>query len=601
VTAAPRIAFALLVCATFAAFFVAQELKSTPPLVQHVTATPVFSPNRDGRFDRARASFDLKRTDDVTATVVDRAGDVVRELRNNRRLPARRIMRLAWDGTDAAGRTVPDGIYRFRLNLRRQGRAVLLPRNIRKDTRAPNVLVTSIGPLKDKLPRPELFPNPQGAPLKVSFQAPGRRKEALVYRTDVRPLRSVFDAPVKLTDDATSWSWDGTVAGRRVSPGTYVVVVRARDQAGNVGSSAAIPPRLRFREPLAGRGGITFRYLTAQAPSSPVVAGEQASVAVDSVDERFTWTLRRVGDAQIRKRGSGTRSRVVHFNAPGGKSGLYIFEARTRTRKVAAPLIVQSREERRILVVLPVTTWQGTNPQDDDGDGRPNTLGAGLAVRIARPYAITGLPAQLPMQEALLLAQLDRTKRRYDLTTDVALARGEGPKLTGHTGVILAGDTTWLDAGIARDLRAFVRSGGQLLSVGTDSLRRSVTLDNARDRAASPTLPTARDLFGARLRPVVREPVSLVNVVDEIELFGGTEGLFGGIDAFEQTIDIRGGARVIAAAAATQPGDRQVIVASRLGSGLVLRPGIPDFSAKLRTDPELATLLDRMWVLLGRR
>jgi hypothetical protein len=343
------------------------------------------------------------------------------------------------------------------------------------------------------------------------------------------------------------------------------------------------------------------RDLTAQAPSVPVAAGDRASVAVDSVDANFSWTLRRVGNRQIRKRGRGTRSRVVHFAAPGGASGLYLFEARTRRHKVAAPLVVQSRQARDVLVVLPVTTWQGTNPVDDDGDGRPNTLGAGLPVGIARPYANGGLPAQLPTQEALLLAQLDRKRRRYDLTTDVALARGEGPRLAGHRAVILAGDTLWLDAGVARSLRDFVRSGGRLLSVGTDSLRRSVTLDNARDLAVKPTLPTARDLFGARLRPVAREPVSLVNAVDQIKLFSGTDGLFPGIDAFEQTLDVRGGPRAVAAAAATQPGDRQVIVASRLGDGLVIRPGIPDFSAKLRTSPALAAFLQRAWALLRQR
>jgi hypothetical protein len=601
VSSAPRIAFALLVGATFAAFFVAQELKSTPPLVQHVQVTGFFSPNRDGRFDRARASFDIKRTDDVTATVIDRAGDEVREIRSNTRLPAHRRMRLVWDGKDAAHHTVPDGVYRFRINLRRQNRAVVLPRNVRKDTKPPDVLVTSIGPLRDKIPRPELFPNAKGEPVRVSFSGAGHRKEVFAYRTDVRPARSVFAAPVRLADDAQRWEWDGKVHGRRVSPGTYLVVVRMRDRAGNVGSSARIPPRFGFRQPLRGRGGITIRYLTAQAPTSPVRAGEQASVAVDSVDENFTWTVRRAGDRVIRNRGRGTRTRVVHFPAPGGKSGLYIFEARTRTRKVAAPLVVQAQQDRDVLVVLPVTTWQGTNQIDDDGDGRPDTLGAGLPVRIARPYAKTGLPAQLPTQEALLLAQLDRTRRRYDLTTDVALARGEGPRLAGHRGVILAGDTRWLDAGVARDLRAFVRSGGNLLSVGTDSLRRTVTLDDARDQAVDPTLPTDRDLFGARLRPVVREPVSLVNVVDEIELFGGTAGLFPGIGSFEQTLDVRGGTRAIAAAAATQPGDRQVIVASRLGRGLVMRPGIPDFSARLKTSPELATLLQRMWALLRQR
>jgi hypothetical protein len=599
VSGAARIAFAVLVCATFAAFFAAQELKSTPPRVQHLQVTGFFSPNRDGRFDRARASFILKRSDDVTATVVDHAGDDVRVLVPDRRLAAGRRMRLAWDGRLADGRMAPDGTYRIRLNLRRQGRAVLLPRNIVKDTRPPRVLVTSIGPQHDTVPRPELLPRGDGRPARVSFQAPDRHKEVLVYRTDVSPPRPVFRRPVKLADGARRWTWNATAGGRRVAAGTYLVVVRARDQAGNVGSSTPVPPRLAFRRRLPGRGGITVRYLTAQPAAEPVAAGERASVAVASVDKRFTWTLRRVGEREIRKRGRGTRSRVVRFAAPGGKSGLYLFQVRTRSRHVAAPVVVQSDQSRPVLVVLPATTWQGLNPVDDDGDGRPDTLGAGLAIRIGRPYVKSGLPAQLPTHEALLLARLDAEHHRYDLTTDVALARGTGPTLAGHRGVILAGDMRWIDAGVARALRGFVGAGGRLLSVGTQSLRRTVELTPG-GRAIDPTTPTTRDLFGARLRPVERAPVSLVNVVDDIQLFAGTEGQFRGIDAFEQTIDVRGGAGAVAAAAATQDGRRQVIVASRLGKGLVIRPGLPDFSASLRTNADLAGFLERVWTLLSR-
>ena len=602
-TANARIVFALLVCATFAAFFVAQELKSTPPNVQDVhRASPYFSPNRDGRFDRARISFRLKRTDDVTATVVDRGDDEIRVLVDNRRLRAGERMRLVWDGTDDAKRTVPDGIYRIRLNLRRQGRAVVIPRNIEKDTKPPEILVTSIGPISDKVPRPELLPHADGEPARVSFQAAGRHKEILLFRTDVRPVRPVFDAPVELADDATRWEWDGTANGRRVAAGTYLVVVRARDRAGNIGSSAPIPPRFEYGRRLAGRGGITVRYLRAQAPAAPVTAGQDALVAVETTGADFRWSVRRVGDRSIRKRGRGTRSRRVRFAAPGGKSGLYLFDVRTRTRHTTAPLVVQSRQEHPVLVVLPVTTWQGLNPVDDDGDGRPDTLSAGLPVRIARPFVKDGVPEQIRRGEALLLAQLDRKGRRYDLTTDIALARVEGPALAGHRGVIVAGDARWLDDRVARSLRSFVRDGGRLLSVGTESLRRSVTLTPA-GRAITPTLPTARDLFGARLRPVVRPPapVTVVNVTDDIDLFSGTAGQFGGIEAFEQTLDVRGGSSAIAAAAATQDGARQVIVASRLGDGLVIRPGLPDFSARLRDDAELAELLDRVWTLLRSR
>jgi hypothetical protein len=33
----------------------------------------------------------------------------------------------------------------------------------------------------------------------------------------------------------------------------------------------------------------------------------------------------------------------------------------------------------------------------------------------------------------------------------------------------------------------------------------------------------------------------------------------------------------------------------------VIRPGLPDFSAKVHDDPELAELLDRAWTLLRSR
>jgi hypothetical protein len=597
VTATVRIVFALLVCATFGAFFAAQELKSTPPLVQDVTRqSPYFSPNRDGRFDRARISFRLKRTDEVSATVINADGDPVRRLVDGRRLRAKQRMRLVWDGTDARGRAAPDGTYRIRVNLRRQGRAIVIPRNINKDTTPPKVLVTSIGPV-DK-PGAELLPTDSGEPARVSFQAPGRRREIVVYRTDVRPLKPVFDKPVELGDDATSWEWDGTVGGRRVAAGTYLVVVSARDRAGNIGNSVALPPRFEYGRPLPGRGGITVRYLRARAPAAPVFAGEDALVAVESAGARFSWTVRRVGSSAIRKRGSGTRSRRVRFLAPGGKSGLYLFEVHTRNRRTATPIAVQSQQAQDVLVVLPVTTWQGRNPVDDDGDGRPNTLNAGLATRVlGRPYVKDGLPAQIKRHEALLLSQLDREGRRYDITTDVALARGDGPKLDGHRGVIIPGDARWLDGRAARALRTFVRAGGTVFSAGIGSLRRSATLTPG-GRAITPTLPTQRDLFGARLRSVAREPVTLINVADEVDLFAGTTGQFAGITAFEQTLDVRGTNAIAAAAATPDSPPRQVIVASRFGKGLVIRTGLPDFSARLKESTEFAELLDRIWTLL---
>jgi len=92
-----------------------------------------------------------------------------------------------------------------------------------------------------------------------------------------------------------------------------------------------------------------------------------------------------------------------------------------------------------------------------------------------------------------------------------------------------------------------------------------------------------------------------VGSTDRIDLFSGTTGLFSGLGAYEPTIDVRGGANAVLSAAATQDTDRQVIVAVRSGKGIVIRTGLPEFSAGVRENAELAELLDRTWTLLRTR
>src|SRR5690606_11801093 len=124
------------------------------------------------------------------------------------------------------------------------------------------------------------------------------------------------------------------------------------------------------------------------------------------------------------------------------------------------------------LVVLPMMTWQGRNPVDDDGDGRPDLLDYNLPARLYRDMGGGGLPQGFAGGEAPVLMWLDRERRRYDITTDVALLAGEGRDLRAYKGVLIPGDARWLPAAVRRKLQAFVRRGGTLVSLGTDSLRR---------------------------------------------------------------------------------------------------------------------------------
>ena len=596
-TRVAQVAFALLVVATFGAFFVAQRLKAAPSLVLEAKARPLFSPNQDGRKDRARWSFMLKRDDQMSVRVVDDDGDAVRTLADRRNIEAYTRQGFDWDGATDAGAMAPDGTYRLRLSLRRQGRSITIAA-VEKDTTPPSPEVISIGPEDD--PGPEVLPRADGDPAEVRVSVPGTNRELEVWRTDVRPAQRVI-GPRELPDgdQVQRWRWNATDdEGQPVPAGTYLVVARSRDAAGNIGESVArLPPAPGYGEGLEGRGGVQVRYLSAQALHAPAAAREPMMIAVGSPGGDFAWTVRRAGQREIRKDGSGSRSRLVRFRAPGGRSGLYIFEARTPGGDVArTPFYVQGDKAGDVLVILPAITWQGRNRVDDDGDGWPDTLEHGLPVDTRRPYAGGELPRDLRELAAPLLIALDREGLRYEVTTDLALARGAGPGLEGREGVVLAGEVRWLPDEAQRALRTFVQRGGGVLVTGPDSLRRSAQVTPSR--VVEPRPAAARTLFGARLAPVRRASTTVTATQDEIQLFADTGGTFAGFGAFEETLDLAGGTK-LTAVAVTQEGARSVIVGARLGKGLVLRTGLPELPVRAGDDPELTTLLRRMWTLLG--
>jgi hypothetical protein len=597
--------FAALVIATFGAFFVAQRLKSTPSVIGEFRHSPFFSPNHDGRFDRATVRFEIRKRGHVSLAVVDADGDEVRELIDDDRFLPYREIRARWDGRDDDGGRVPDGSYRYRITLPDQGRNVVIPESVRLDTTAPKPRVVSIGPAKDKVPRPELLPVPGGGEAVVHITAEGRRKQILLFKTGPGPIRRV-GPPIPLADDATEWRWSGvTETGRPVSPGTYLVAVQARDQAGNVGTSPPLDrhglPAVTYGSPLPGRGGITVRYLAVQPPFAPATAGKPVAFGVDPRGERWAYTVRRVGSNRVVARGGHTRGGVFRITAPGHESGVYLFDVRTRRRHVTVPFAVQGPERRPVLVVLPTMTWQGRNSVDDDGDGLPNVLDRGLPVRLNRVLAGDGLPAGFAQRDAPLLAWLARTGRRFDVTTDAALAAGRGPKIAGHKGVLLPSDVRWLPDTLQKRLRRFARGGGTVVSLGLDSLRRGVR-ETPRGRLIDPTPPAPTDLFGGRLGALQRTPaeVTLTESADHIQLFAGTDGQFPGWRLLEPLAGTGGQGR-LAASAVTEAG-RAPITAVRFGKGLVIRFGLPELPTKLTRDETDSTtaLMARTWTLLSR-
>jgi FlgD Ig-like domain len=600
VSRAAGFVFAVFVLATLGGALAASRLDRAPNALRALRAPERFSPNADGRLDGAPVALRLARADDVRLSVLDATGDEVRVLDAHRALASGALGRFAWNGRLGAGTVAPDGRYRLRVVLRREGRSLIAGLPTRLDTTPPRPLVEWIGPYGTR--GPEILPLPGGRPAEVHLRTAGRTVVRVFAMAPGRP-RQVLERA--LASGATSWSWDGRDArGRAIGPGTYVVGVETLDRAGNLGASPARGrdglPATTYGTRLAGGGGVTVRDLAIQPPSAPLAPGAVAVVGVDARRRAYAWSLRRGGNGAVLRSGR-TTSPVLRVRMPAG-GGLYTLTARSRAGAATVPVAVRARERRPVLVVLPVMTWQGLNAVDDDGDGLPNLLARGLPARADRVYA--GPVAELGARVLPLLSWLDRTRRPYDLTTDVALARGVGPRLEGHTGVLLPSDARWLPRSTLLELRRFAQAGGTVASFGLDALRRQVSLTPA-GVLADPTPAAATDAFGATLRPVTHAapPARLVEASDQIQLFAGTTGAFTGFGTLQELASPGPGVRLLAAAVTERPQTgRPVISATQAGKGVVLRLPLPDLSHQLAgrsADPQAVALLERTWTLLS--
>ncbi|MEH3054912.1 MAG: hypothetical protein PGN13_13080 [Patulibacter minatonensis] len=597
---APRVAAGALVAVivlTALSFGAAQRLKRAAPIIDPTTvrAVQLFSPGIQGTA-RARWQFKMSRADQITVSIVTPEGDPVRRIAKDVRLGSGKVSFGTWNGARDNGRPAPDGKYRVQVAFRDAGRAVLLPGVLlEKDTTPPTPKLLSIGPEKDpstKQPRAELLPRADGRPIRVRYRVAGRSTGIAVFRTDLVRPRMILDEPVGAGDG--QWTWDGTVNGRRVAQGTYLVAVHAKDLVGNVGwSTGSAQPVAPYGGRLDGRGGVIVRYLAAQSPEAPVPAGERAGVGVISPGKQYAWSIRRVGERRERSEGKSRRP-YLRPKMPSGPSGLHVLELRTKDRTASAAILTQGKAAQSVLVVVPQASLVGAALVDDDGDGAPDTLARGVSVETGRVPVDSELPTDLTDHIAPLLLSLDRKQRRYDLTTDLALARGTGPKLAGHDGVVLAGTWSFTDRGLQRQLVQWVERGGRLWVSEPSSLLRSVTVNAAA--ATEPTQPSRLDPFGFELGPL--QQVSRVDQVsDRGGLWRGTDGRFDGPVNVEPIL--RSPTNGDPVAEGTTPGGGQTVLqAISVGRGAVVRTGIEGFGARSLRDPDAREFLRRLWTFL---
>jgi hypothetical protein len=600
-----RLVFALLVLATIAAFFVTQKLKSGQPVVKRLALQRFFSPNDDGRKDRARIAFRLPKGDRVTIDVVTGGGGRVRRLVDGRSMAAGPHA-FSWDGRADDGTVPPDGTYYVRVTLRQQGRAATGTRGIELVTTPPRPRLLSARPTWVSPHRP--------GPVTIRYTGPSVVPPVYgIWRTDERPARRV----AVLTGDRQTHSirWDGRIHGKPAPRGEYAVSVTVQNRALIEGSDpAALPPRRAQARPGTG---VAIGGTTVAGPLEPVRAGAAADVDVYGGSARVAWRLDRLGGHRALARGrsgtaplrprragpsgapsttSGPRRRLTLRLPRRAATGLYVLTIAAGGRPARVPLVVRGRDGGPVLVVIPTLGWQGVNEVDDDADGFADTLLRDRAVQLGRPLADGLAPPGLGAQVGPLLRFLDSERVRYELTTDLALARDHGPLLAGHPGVALAGDEPWLTPGLAAELRGYVQAGGRVASFGAGSLRRRVSVTPRV--LARPTSAARVNALGEATGLADGERATLAATTDSLALFAGTDAVVGPFRVFDRSLQLPRGSRALTAAG--RDGGRPALVAYRLGRGLVIRLGTPEWSASARKDPDVATVTRRTWALLSR-
>ena len=589
-------AFAVLVAATIAAFFVTQHLKVTTPLIQGAPrpVPGVIDPLHGvacvgGKNSGSTTiSFYLQhRADTVGVYVVNQDEEIVRTVATGRhmRIDVRNPDGVfTWDGREDSGRVAPDGTYYFRVALLHQGRTVdLTSVPVKIKTVPPHPVVKSV--------TPSLIPGTHGLNVTIRYAGNEHRGGTIrIYRTDLP------GKPRLVKSFLTPWSgeqaiWDGTINQRPAPAGTYLVGLDVSDAACDTGHYPAHVPPAPGSTPHAG---VTISYLSAQAPLDPVPAGSDALVQVRSPGLAYHWALARAGTRKVLASGVSDQP-SLSVRLPSGHAALYGLRLRSPAGRTNVPIVASGVRSAPVLVVLPALTWQGLNPVDDTGDGLPNTLANGGSIELDRPL-VDPPPAGIA-DEAGLLEYLDSAHRPYQLTTDLGLIRGMGPRLGGHAVVVLAGSERWLPASERAALRSYVRSGGRLLSLGVDSLRRGVTVTG--DRALHPTGPSLADALGARVGALAVKSAAPVNVAsDGLGLFEGVSAPLNGFRFYQPIAGVLAPGRVMSSAAPAAGGN-PAIVGYALGNGVVIDLGVPGFGAALSRDPGAAQLIDRIWTVLS--
>jgi len=279
----------LLIAASAAAFALTQhaKLERSPIYAPHIDA--VFSPNGKAK-PVANIAFRVRPRERIDVWVQNTKGDRVATLLSNRAVRPNARVDLVWDSITASGAAVPDGVYHPVVKLLRSHRTIVLPSDIRLDTRPPVITVH----------RPQ-YPiiSPDGDGRADVFQIPYRVNEPAHAILLLRGNQIVFTRSRKETGMLVFTG--RSKQGKPLRPGRYVLAAAAQDTAGN--RSKGFPFAI-----------VQIRYVQLARPRVTVRPGGSFALRVSTDAPSVRWTLR--GRSGVQRRGT------LHFRAPR-RAGVY--------------------------------------------------------------------------------------------------------------------------------------------------------------------------------------------------------------------------------------------------------------------------------------
>jgi hypothetical protein len=260
VTRLPFLAFAALVVATVAAFFITQHLKVSTPLlagfprpvpaaINPVRGISCFDPAVGKTLNYREMSISfylLNQSDAVDVWVVDRHLRIVATLASGTFMPGGNHpvrKQFVWDGHENNGPLAPDGQYYVRVRLRHQVRTVTI-----SDSSGPIPFRIITTPPKPRiiLVTPRVIRTAQPAQVRIEYAGnEDRAATILIYHLDRRRRATLVKSFLTAGRGHTAL-WNGMIRKQPAAPGTYVIGLEVTDAACNTARYPAMvspPPR----------------------------------------------------------------------------------------------------------------------------------------------------------------------------------------------------------------------------------------------------------------------------------------------------------------------------------------------------------------------